>query len=105
MHRYPLTERGSTTLYPGPEAPPGKEANWLATPPDRAYFAILRLYSPTEAAIEKSWIPGDIEKGWGTERETQCPLKSPAGNWQRRKDLFPPLHAGKRRYTTHRDPE
>jgi hypothetical protein len=23
---------------------------------------ILRLYSPTEAAIDKSWKPGDIEK-------------------------------------------
>jgi hypothetical protein len=26
------------------------------------YFAILRLYGPTEAAINKSWEPGDIEK-------------------------------------------
>jgi hypothetical protein len=26
------------------------------------YFAILRLYAPTEAAIDKSWKPGDIEK-------------------------------------------
>jgi hypothetical protein len=28
----------------------------------RGYFAILRLYGPTEAAIDKSWKPGDIEK-------------------------------------------
>ena len=26
------------------------------------YFAILRLYGPTEAALNKSWKPGDIEK-------------------------------------------
>lgn len=25
-------------------------------------FRLLRLYAPTEAAINKSWKPGDIEK-------------------------------------------
>jgi hypothetical protein len=53
---------GSTDLYLGPKAPPGKEANWLATVPGRGYFAIFRLYGPTEAAIDKSWKPGDFEK-------------------------------------------
>ena len=32
------------------------------TLPGKGYFAILRLYSPTEAAFDKSWKPGDIEK-------------------------------------------
>jgi hypothetical protein len=53
---------GSTTLYLGPSAPAGKQANWLATVPGKGYFAILRLYGPTEEAINKSWKPGDIEK-------------------------------------------
>jgi hypothetical protein len=53
---------GSTVLYLGPKAPEGKAENWLRTPPGRGYFAILRLYSPTEPAIDKSWKPGDIEK-------------------------------------------
>src|SRR6266481_1636440 len=53
---------GSTDLYLGPKAPEGKQANWLATVPGKGYFAILRLYGPTEAAINKSWKPGDIEK-------------------------------------------
>lgn len=53
---------GSTDLYLGPKPPEGKGANWLATVPGKGYFAILRLYSPTEAAIDKSWKPGDIEK-------------------------------------------
>jgi len=53
---------GSTDLYLGPQAPDGKSSNWLRTVPGRGYFAILRLYSPTEAAINKSWKPGDIEK-------------------------------------------
>jgi hypothetical protein len=51
---------GSTDLYLGPKAPIGKEANWLATVPGKGYFVILRLYGPTEPAIDKSWKPGDI---------------------------------------------
>ncbi|MET3838709.1 hypothetical protein ABIE49_000787 [Bradyrhizobium sp. OAE829] len=53
---------GSTALYLGPKAPDGKAGNWLETVPGGGYFAILRLYGPTEAAIDKSWKPGDIEK-------------------------------------------
>jgi hypothetical protein len=53
---------GSTDLYLGPKAPTGKEGNWLATVPGRGYFAIVRLYGPTEPALNKSWKPGDIEK-------------------------------------------
>jgi hypothetical protein len=53
---------GSTDLYLGPKAPEGKEGNWLATVPGKGYFAILRLYSPTEAAINKTWKPGDIAR-------------------------------------------
>jgi hypothetical protein len=53
---------GSTDLYIGPEAPAGKTGNWLKTVPGKAYFAILRFYGPTIAAIDKSWVPGDFEK-------------------------------------------
>jgi len=53
---------GSTDLYLGPQAPAGKQGNWLATVPGRGYFAIIRLYGPTEAAFNQSWIPGDIER-------------------------------------------
>ena len=44
----------------GPEAPQGKERNSLATVPARGYFAILRLYGPTEPALAKTWKPGDF---------------------------------------------
>lgn len=57
-----LNADGSTDVYLGPQAPAGKEGNWLATVPGKGYFAILRLYGPTEHAIDKSWKPGDIEK-------------------------------------------
>jgi hypothetical protein len=52
---------GSTDLYLGPKAPNGRQDNWLATVPGKGYFAILRLYGPTEAAINRSWKPEDIE--------------------------------------------
>jgi hypothetical protein len=53
---------GSTDLSFGPTAPAGKAGNWLTTVPGKGYFAVLRLYGPTAAAIDKSWRPGDIEK-------------------------------------------
>jgi len=53
---------GSTDVYLGPRAPDGKQGNWLATVPGKGYFAILRLYGPTEAAIDKSWKPGDVDR-------------------------------------------
>jgi hypothetical protein len=53
---------GSTDLYLAPAAPAGKRGNWLATVPGKGYFAILRLYGPTEPALEKRWKPGDIER-------------------------------------------
>jgi hypothetical protein len=52
---------GSTDLYLGPKAPEGKAGNWLATVSGKGYFVILRLYGPTEAALDKSWKPGDID--------------------------------------------
>ena len=53
---------GSTDLYVGPAAPAGKEGNWMRTVPGKGFFAILRLYSPTEPALDRSWVPGDIER-------------------------------------------
>ena len=57
--RMPTAARISTS---GRKRPKGKEGNWLATVPGKGYFAVLRLYGPTEAALDKSWKPGDIEK-------------------------------------------
>jgi hypothetical protein len=42
-------------------APSGKDANWLEIVPDRGLFVILRLYEPTEDAINKTWVRGDID--------------------------------------------
>ena len=52
---------GSIDLYFGPEAPAGKEANWIQTVPGKGWFSLLRLYSPTEAWFDHTWRPGEIE--------------------------------------------
>jgi hypothetical protein len=52
---------GSTDIYFGPTAVSGQRS-WLRTVPGKGYMALLRLYSPTEAALTRSWKPGDLEK-------------------------------------------
>lgn len=53
---------GSVDLYFGPEAPAGKEANWVQTMSDKAWFPYFRLYSPEEAFLDRSWVLPDIQK-------------------------------------------
>jgi len=52
---------GSVDLYFGPEAPAGKESNWLQTVPGKGWFCLLRLYDPTEPWFDKTWQPGEFE--------------------------------------------
>ncbi len=54
-------EDGSYDVYFGPEAPKGKEGNWLQTLPGKSWFSILRMYGPLEPWIDKTWRPGEIE--------------------------------------------
>ncbi len=53
---------GSYTLYFGPEAPKGKEGNWIQTVKGKGWFCLLRMYSPTQEWYERTWLPGDIER-------------------------------------------
>ncbi len=53
---------GSVDLYFGPEAPAGKESNWIKTNKGENWFAYFRLYSPTEKYFDRSWPISDIEK-------------------------------------------
>ena len=56
-------EDGSIDLYFGPELPDGApESNWLRTVPEKGWFTLLRLYSPTEAFFDQSWRPDDFKK-------------------------------------------
>ena len=52
---------GSYDVYFGPEAPEGKEGNWIQTVPGKGWFTIIRLYSPLDAFFEKTWKVGEIE--------------------------------------------
>jgi hypothetical protein len=52
---------GSIDVYFGPEAPAGKESNWIETVPGKGWFVILRLYSPLQPFFDKTWQPGEIE--------------------------------------------
>ena len=54
-------EDGSYDIYFAPEAPKGKEGNWLQTIPGKSWFNILRMYGPLEPWIDQTWVPGEIE--------------------------------------------
>ena len=52
---------GSVDLYFGPQAPAGKEDNWMQTVPGRGWFGYVRLYGPLEPYFKREWPLPDIE--------------------------------------------
>jgi len=55
-----LNMDGSVDVWFGPEAPAGKENNWIKTVPGKSWNMILRLYYPLESWFNRSWRPGEI---------------------------------------------
>ena len=53
---------GSIDVYFGPEAPAGKEANWIQTNSGKGWFAYFRFYGPTEPFFNKTWALTDFEE-------------------------------------------
>jgi hypothetical protein len=53
---------GSVDLYFGPEAPEGRQANWIATNAGCKFEVLFRLYGPEKPLFDKTWKPPDIEK-------------------------------------------
>lgn len=53
---------GSVDIYFGPEAPAGKEANWVPTDRERGFELLFRLYGPKKELFEKTWVLPDVEK-------------------------------------------
>jgi hypothetical protein len=53
---------GSVDVYFGPEAPKGKEKNWVPTNPEKGFFLVFRFYGPEEGYINKSWVLNDLER-------------------------------------------
>ena len=52
---------GSVDVYFGPQAPGGKENNWVQTIPGKGWNTLLRLYGPLEPWFNKTWLPGEFE--------------------------------------------
>jgi len=53
---------GSVDIYFGPEAPAGKEKNWIETVPGKGWFPLIRFYGPLQPFFDGSWKPDDIEE-------------------------------------------
>jgi hypothetical protein len=51
----------SVDIWFGPEAPTGKETNWIQTLPGKGWWIMLRVYGPLDAWFDKTWKPGEIE--------------------------------------------
>jgi len=52
---------GSIDIFFGPNAPKGKEDNWIPTKDGRRFFLLFRFYGPQKAAKDGSWQLNDIE--------------------------------------------
>ena len=55
-----LNPDGSVTLYIGPQAPQGYEANWIPTA-GKVPFLMFRFYGPTEKLFNKTFVLNDVE--------------------------------------------
>lgn len=53
---------GSVDVYFAPEAPAGKESNWIPTDPNGKFEVLFRIYGPEKPVFERTWKLGDIEK-------------------------------------------
>ena len=51
----------STELFFGPNAPVGREKQWIKTIPNKGWFVYFRVYGPDKAAFDGAWKPGDFE--------------------------------------------
>lgn len=53
---------GSVDIFLGPKAPKGKDANWIPTDEKRDFELMFRLYAPTKALFDKTWVLSDVEQ-------------------------------------------
>lgn len=54
-------EDGSFDIYFGPDAPLGKENQWVKTIPGKGWFTFLRIYGPQAPIFDDTWVLPDIE--------------------------------------------
>lgn len=53
---------GSVDIWFSPNAPKGKENNWIKTLPNEGWSILIRLYGPLEPYFNDEWKPDDIVK-------------------------------------------
>ena len=53
---------GSVDLYFGPEAPEGKENNWIQSNKGESFFVYLRLYGPEQGFFDQKYPMNKIQK-------------------------------------------
>jgi hypothetical protein len=53
---------GSVDLYFGPQAPAGKESNWIPTIAGNTFWVMFRFYGPEKTLFDKTWELPDVEK-------------------------------------------
>ena len=53
---------GSADVYFGPDAPAGKESNWVPTSPDGGFEVLFRFYGPEKPLFAKTWRLPDMER-------------------------------------------
>jgi hypothetical protein len=53
---------GSVDIWFGPQAPAGKETNWVPTRLGGEFEVLFRLYGPEKSLFDKTWKLPDIEK-------------------------------------------
>ena len=61
LDEYVANDDGSIDLYFGPEAPEGKEPNWIQTIPGKGWFCLFRLYDTLRPWYDRSFTLGEIE--------------------------------------------
>ena len=63
LDKLKYNDDGSVDLFFAPKLPDGApKSNWRQTVPDKGWFVLLRLYSPTKPFFDGSWRPGGFEK-------------------------------------------
>jgi len=51
---------GSVDIFFGPNAPPGKDTNWVPTNADSHFEVLFRFYGPQEPLFDKTWQLPDM---------------------------------------------
>lgn len=53
---------GSVDVWFGPQAPPGKDGNWVPTRSGRGFELLFRIYGPKKSFFDKQWVLPDLER-------------------------------------------